>query len=418
VAITKNFKQYLQKQWNSITNFDHRAKVVARLAAAHGDKETQRYFLDLIRKTLTYSPARLEAERLLETALADPLPTSLPQPEPPPKPIKYDSELARLAIAVSLVAVYRIWEVGRSMTSGTDGRGNVTKKALRATLAQFGINYSYTHLNRLLQTGEGTFWHIDSETNKIYIRSWRVVAVYLAQKAVVIAPELVETNKPGTRQMYIDPSGSLEEFEAKIYIGWLAYRENPTIARQTLATLFNRSADTIRRWEENHLKGQLTIRANYVQSPSLSYTPPPHAVAYVAKVTFNGETRLEPRYRWQMSNSYLTPLIGQHCAKGQARKVRRAVNHSLNQPVDQRRDGLPGLKLYFDSAESLRIFLKKHHQEVGYLWRGENKHGHGIFEVNNTGFGLTRKNERVDFGVERDFLRDVGWKRLPTDNFA
>jgi hypothetical protein len=214
-----------------------------------------------------------------------------------------------------------------------------------------------------------------------------------------IDPSVFVTNKPGVRDMYLSPTGTLEQWEAKLYAAWLAYRGNPTIARETLATLFGRSADTLRQWEDKHLASQLKVRTNYTQCPHPNVERdryfehiPAHSQAYRGSVWFQGRWREVTRLYWQTCNSYQVSGIRQHPRKGQASKVRKCINDVLDQPANLRRGGSLRIKRYFDTPEGLKRHVNKY-GGVYYLWRGENRKGYGIFELNSTGFAMTHQHE-------------------------
>ena len=202
-------------------------------------------------------------------------------------------------------------------------------------------------------------------------------------------------------------SGSLEAWEAQLYAAWLAYRNNPTISRSQLSDLFGRDATVLRRWEQTRLAGQLTVRHNYAQCPdhqAFYDHIPSHATSYVAWVRWEGKPQRVARVRWQLPNTYLVGAIKQHHKKGQAAKVRRRVNGvTETMPADERRGGWH--RLYFDQAATLRRFVRKHPEaEARYVWRGENRCRHGIFEINASGFPLTHALERATPRDERAFL--------------
>jgi hypothetical protein len=64
----------------------------------------------------------------------------------------------------------------------------------------------------------------------------------------------------------------------------------------------------------------------------------------------------------------------------------------LNQPANARRGGSLRFKRYFDTPEGLKRQVRKQ-GGVYYLWRGENRKGYGIFELNHSGFAITQPNE-------------------------
>jgi hypothetical protein len=310
-----------------------------------------------------------------------------------PPDIRVEPELGRASVVLKLAALYRLYVVARDITRRGNGCGRATKKALKQHLAAYGVYYSREHFSRLLRAGEGLFWN--RSCTDLYLYNPARVAALLAQ----MDPAVFATNKPGVRDMYLSPTGTLEEWEAKLYAGWLAHRNNPTIARETLARLFGRSADTLRLWEEKHLAGVLTVRTNYTQCPHPQLEDgryvdhiPEHNQAYRGFVRFQGQWHAVTRLYWQTCNTYQISGIRQHPRKGQARKVRKRINAVLDQPASLVRGGLPRLKRYFDTPEGLKRQVRKH-GGVYYLWRGENRRGYGIFELNGTGFWMTYPNE-------------------------
>ena len=318
------------------------------------------------------------------------IPQTLPDA---PAEIRVEPELGRAAVALKLAALYRLYVIAREMTRRGDGSGRAPKRALKKQLARYGVRYSREHLSRLLRAGEGLFWNRSSRT--LYLFNPARVAAAM----VKIDPLVFVTNRPGTRDMYLSPSGTLEQWEATLYAAWLAHRGNPTIARETLEQLFGRSADTLRLWEERHLSGQLRVRTNYTQCPHPNLETaryldhiPEHSQAYRGYVRFQGQWREVLRLYWQTCNTYQVSGIRQHPRRGQASKVRKCINDLLDQPANERRGGSLRFKRYFDTPEGLKRHVDKY-GGVYYLWRGENAKGYGIFELNNIGFGVTSPYE-------------------------
>lgn len=317
-----------------------------------------------------------------------------------------DPELTRLAIALNDASLMRLWIISRDVTRRSKGSGKVAKSALRAVLRRLNIAYSKSHFYRLLNAGNGFYWDISGSF--LYIKSYQRVATRLSLLAEQKDPYLVATNRPGVADVYVNVLGTLEQFEANCYSSWLYYRDHPQISREQLSILFSRTAETIRRWEEKRLAQTVTKRSNYAQCGNVNdypYPIPIYANAYVAKV---GKQRVM-RLRWQLPNTYFTRGIKQHRHRGQSSKVRRFVNHELQQPANLWRGGLLRCKLYFDSSSRLKSYLEKH-GGVGYLWLDENRHGHGVFEVTTSGITETHAHERDSFPAERDFIQREGLK--------
>ena len=318
----------------------------------------------------------------------------LPETHPDiPSELRVEPEIGRAAINLKLAAEYRLYVIAREITRSGDGSGRTTRKAVKKWLGAYGIHYSREHFSRLLRAGEGLFWN--RSHRHLYVRNPAHVAAAMAD----IDPSVFATNKPGVRDMYLSPTGPHEQWEATLYAGWLAHRGNPTIARETLENLFNRSADTLRQWEAKHLSEVVDVRANYTQCPHPNleddrYTDhiPEHSQAYRGYVRFQGQWTEVTRLYWRTCNTYQVRAIRQHSRKGQAPQIRKKLNAMLDQPASERRSGLLRFKRYFETAEGLKRYVDKH-GGVYYLWRGENRHGHGIFELNSTGFGMTTSNE-------------------------
>lgn len=317
--------------------------------------------------------------------------------------LRVDPELARMSIGLQLASLLRVWIVGRSITSSQSGSGKISKKELKAVLRRFDVVYTRQYLNYLLRAGEDFFWN--TSQHHLYVRSSQYVAKQVTQRACQEHPDLL-SNKAGVTDVLLSPAGSLEQWEATIYAGWLAHRDDPTISREILSKLFNRSADTLRRWESEHLAETVTKRKNYAQCDSVKTWDtirPAYSQTYIAKTSTGYKTRI----CWQLPNTYKTKGIKIHRHRGQAQKVRKAVNYELQQPANHWRGGFARCSLYFDSVKRLRSYLKKH-PGTYYLWRGKNKHQQGIFEATSTGWSETTATERASFRIERKLEKNRG----------
>lgn len=305
-----------------------------------------------------------------------------------------DPELARLAIGLNCASLFRLWTMARQLSRQENGCGWVTKTALQELLSRQHITYSTRHIRRLLASGEGIFWNVHED--RIYLRSWSHVGKTLTRQALDAGNLEVESNLPGARQLYVPVMGSLEQWEALLYAAWMVHREDPIVSREQLEWLFGRDQTTLRRWETKRLKKIITKRFNYAQSPSretLADYVPDHATRYVAR----SAEGLVLRIRWQVSNSYTVSGLRQHAHKGQASKVRNACREVADMPADEGRGGWH--RLYFETAEGMKRYSRKHNYRTGetyaYVWRGENRTGQGIFELNLDGFPMTRANDNV-----------------------
>jgi hypothetical protein len=367
---------------------------------------------------LRQPPALPDAEQTYQTLFG-----VAPVVRAPAEPIRVDWEQGRLAIALHQAAPFRLWLLGRDLTRRGDGSGVVTRKALWGQLKRHNITYTRRHFNRLLASGEGLFWH--TYDDQLYLRSTVKVGRDLCRSFGEKSPNL--GNLPGVRDVLIDPTGSMEQFEATLYAAWIAgrgYKEDVTISREVLSKLFRRDQTTLRRWEADRLDGLLTKRTNYAQCPSVDRyfgNIPEHSQPYLAHVQHHdGSTTAQKRLRWQLPNTYHATLPS-HAHRGQAAKVRRTVQTDI--PVVQQRDG--HCRLYYTSerytrrCKSVKFRMGKLgdvHRAV-YVYLGQHKRTqHGIYEISSSGFTFTDPNERArptheraHFGLEAARLE--GYKK-------
>lgn len=218
--------------------------------------------------------------------------------------------------------------------------------------------------------------------------------------------------------------GSLEQFEARLYLGWLAAKDDPKIARATLSRLFNRDKRTLRRWEKRLGEKKLQRIEAYAQiaDPQETYFPE-HSFTYVAAVRDGpgAPVELKERVAWQLPNTYRTSGIRQHTKRGQGRKVLAKSKTSAGlQPLDVKAEGTrrnPGLprnpRHYFESGKRLRSVSRKYGEATDhrrYLWLGVNRRGHQIYEPSENGFPETYANERAGGKAEGRHLGRLRYK--------
>lgn len=399
-------KQTVNQLLRELNDLQTAAKVITNLVTNHapallpwvGELLKQRG----ARGIVTVRPAPQTPEQLFKAIYGVAPQIVTPPPPPADYPaLRVDPELGRLAVLLDQTQPFRLWLIGRELTRDADGSGQITTAALTAALKRFGVTCDARTIRRLLAGGDGIFWNRDRD--RLFLRSWGYVAVQFTTQAARRRGSLLERNRPGRREIYIQVGGGKERFAAQLYAGWLAGRSDPTISREALTALFGRDRKTLRRWERDVLPGQINPRANFAQCPDWETfydSIPEHAVDYRAAVRFKGRVQRITRYRWQLPNTYLTTGVKEHYRAGQARKVRKAVNAELSLPASFGRGG--PLKLYFDKPEHLHRMLRKN-PEAGprYVWRGEDQSSKGIFEINETGFPLTHAKERVILNQRR-----------------
>lgn len=348
-----------------------------------------------------------------------------------PQKIRVDPELARLCVALALGNLARLWFIARAITRAQNGSGCIQKSELKRALKRYDCAYTDEHVSRLLTQGEGVFWNRDH--HRLFIRKPAHVVVSITQQALATNPDMIYTNRPGCRDMYVDPSGTLERWEVSVYTAWLAHRQNPTISRQTLAMLFQRDETTLRRWERDHLRDdpRFYVQANYAQSPinrdDLDQYDliPDHAQEYAAQVG-SKKYHVQIRATWQLPNTYGSKRIRQHPKRGQGYKTRAIVNQLIadyrpitcGQPPTSTAhqptfylDSFYTIRRYFDYGKTLKQYLKKGKVEWGYLWRGATRYGQGILEPSRSGYGDTKAGERLPFKHEYAIFKSIEERR-------
>lgn len=416
----RDLRATIKSLWHDLAgNPNHRAQVIARVAANRGDANIQAWVHDLIEFSTILNKPKQQALDLLQADVE----TQANQKDWSSYTVRVDPELGRLAIVVKWAHLFRLWVISRDLSkekvANGDGivcSGKITRKALKSRLSAIGSRYTQDHLNRLIRRGEGIFWN--ASRSHLYLRKPTFVAQRLVERVVITAPTVISSNLPGVRDVYLSPLGSLEQWEATLYAGWHCHRENPTIARSTLARLFGRTEQTLRNWEQRQLQEVVTPRHNYAQAPiteSLYDFYPEHAQRYATKA---GDVRVT----WQLPNTYLTRTIRQHPHHGQAYKVRQIVKLCLEDctatiggmqrsasehPAMIRRNQSNAIgRLYFDDSKRLQRYLRRH-GGIRYLWRGERCYTHtrhGIFEATDSGLPETNATERLGFKAEYDLL--------------
>lgn len=326
---------------------------------------------------------------------------------PDTPPILVEPELGRLAIKNWEAPAFRLWCIGRDITRRGNGSGVITRQALWEMVRAYKIPMTRRHFNRLLKGGEGLFWRAHEE--QLYLRSIIKVARDLYDKASV---EQDDPNRPGAYPVYLDPSGSLEHWEARLYAGWITHRSQKhelTIARETLSGLFGRTENTLRHWEASRLKRLIRVEANHAQCPDAGhYHPylPEHAQPYLTWAqTPNGTWDYVPRLRWQIPNSYHTKHIEMHPHRGQGHKVRREINADI--PADEKRGGPcrryltpEGLRKLYRNLK-FRMGLRGDVNRPFYIYIGQqHRSKQRTWEINNVGFQVTHVNERLRPPIE------------------
>ncbi len=336
--------------------------------------------------------------------------------------IRVDWELGRLSISLQLAHQFRLWVLARDITRSESGSGVISRRSLWEKVKAYRIPCTKRHFNRLLKDGFGLFWYCVGK--KLYLRGIQPVSAIMTE----IAREqgiTTETNLPGNRDVLLDPSGSLEAWESMIYAGWVAGRGEKgkydvIIARETLEGLFGRDQTTLRRWEQDRLQNVLTVRYNIAQhvpdddEASIDHIPN-HAQPYLAQIRTTEDIAQETRLCWQLPNSYHS-TIKTHVHKGQAGKIRKAAQQSMDDPANSKRGGKA--RLYFQSSKKLKARQRSRKFRMGllgnvnqgvYVYLGQHERSRrGVFEYTNRGMPITSAGERATPLAEVDYFSGAG----------
>lgn len=363
------------------------------------------------------------SQRLAKTITPETSSTTIPEE------LRIDSETARIAIALNYTTQHRIWTIIRNCCGSAN---HITMKDLLELLPHFNIEHNKRYLNRLIKKGLGIFWMLSTDKSTLYYRSSRRVGAGLVCAAKKQnQSHLYETNLPGGRDVWIPTNAatqSLQSWKAYIYAAWFAWRDNPTIARATVAMLFNATKETQLNWH-TLTTNVLAIVNNDAQSTTGDKEQiPAHATQYM---TWDKKLR----YHWQTSNTYISTLRTHH-AKGQARKIReQAAAIAFDQPVDvhKAQTATKRQSAWFDrshrpqrkfhtSLGKLKQLLKTEERskyprgfrkQTMFVYLGFNSNGTGIWEYipKETPYGeipadwepQTTPNERVPVSIEYRF---------------
>jgi len=174
--------------------------------------------------------------------------------------------------------------------------------------------------------------------------------------------QVIATNTPGGyKSVYIPISGSIQQFEANVYAGWLGAKVDCTIARQTLSGLWNRDATTLRRWEQTRLEGRVIVTPGYAITTDQDNLPGDG-------VSYNKRSK---QFIWQLPNTYRS-TVRQTPRNGQRKRVQKAVNGPYSGA------GADTHRLYFQTLTGLKRAMKTvntlQHRRYAFInrWRGNN----------------------------------------------
>lgn len=332
-----------------------------------------------------------------------------PLPLPTPAYIKACTELVRIAIALHLGLLIRLWLVMSEMARETNATG-FTRKEIKEALQRYNVKFSGRNLSRWLNIGlaDGVFWTYDTRTKRYYHRGYESLVRSMIDECDRAGREyLYITNYPGQRKpMLINvASDNLKQFEAFAYGAWVASRENLIISRINLLMLWGRTSPILRTWETT---GAVDVMANYAYCDETNHDAIPRNEdgtwrADVHRTTLNGRDVLA----WQLPNAY-TASVTQHPGKGQLRttysRLKRYVETSQAASVCEQGGDAPGgrnrnVKRYHQSNKGARNSFALHGERDRYVFKGRWNTRYGYFEYTPTG------TEQFDYWQLRRLFR-------------
>jgi len=287
---------------------------------------------------------------------------------------RVDPEIGRLCIALRRDAQLRLWAHLRDLAASRGGW--LYAEDMYESLSQRSREYTKRHFRRLIAAGEGIFWAVWPGNMIALIGGRRLTA----QLVRIAPPQLLTTNRPGKADVLMPLGENLAEWRAHLYGAWLAAKNDPTISRATLATLFGVSDRTLVNWERSN--PLIRVATNYGQTIVDSDQRADRVMDYLPDdPSLRQEWTWDRRelLTWRLPNTYHA-TYKQTGAHYRARQRRRAANTALH-PANLCSSG-QNMRQYFDTARQLRSAKKRRSQDApGMVWRGENRRGYGIWEL-------------------------------------
>ena len=297
---------------------------------------------ELLRIARNHPDLRAECEKLLGEKLADPAPifAHVHIVEEQPRTLAIDPEAARILDALGYSWGVFAYFVALDMTRQIGG-GGIDENALINRLMSL-TGKSRRTVRRWLDKHHTKLWDWHKPTHKLYIRaiaklkkrgmSGRLNPVQLALDAG--KPGLVETNRPGAREIIVELPDrlTLKLWRALINIAWHNSRGEQTelISRATKRQLFGASRMTQlsreKAYNEQKRAGApgIETRRNYAQYRSI-HAAPRHATPYVAYIDGRQQVRAIAR----RPNAYTVPPLKERQNKRISGERRRAASATL-----------------------------------------------------------------------------------------
>ena len=287
-----------------------------------------------------------------------------------------DLELLRCAVKCHKLPVFRLWTYAHKAAAG---RGWIAIDALEQTASAAGIVGSRRNLMHLIASGKRLFFRPDYAAGRVYLVGSERVAIRLARRAGG------DTNRPGSRRIVIDLAGPLATVEARAYAAWIAQKAAKTgyldVSRATLCKLWNRSVNTLLKWEKS---AGVRVESCYAEYHPELTDPLASPINHRDLIPDHAYLCMDKRGRdyvaWQTVNRYFAPQKAAarlHDHAGNTRKIRKAVNAKLGlvQPAKVSGRGHVGSntgRLYFADSDPASKTPRNAHQKVSTHLR---KHG-------------------------------------------
>lgn len=339
---------------------------------------------------------------------ADAQHSTIQQPSTDPCKVLVDAGLSPLVAHVSSFGLYRLWLAFQHINREQfNGQGWIPVYIPYTGLSVFGIDYSTRQVQRLIADGAGAYWTVAD--GKLFLTGYSALWELLTKRAIEQGrPDIAEAAQT-TRRVYVDLSGALGNFTARLYAAWMGTRHRDgtlTASRRFLAELWNVDENTTRRWDK---ATGITAAENYAQYAGChGGLLPDHAYPYI-------EGDGSQAWSWRIPNTYHAVVPQDHPHAGQRRKARKARNHILRtvQPLETIREGLLRTgRRYFVASNVVTVFkaINRHlrregdveAQHYGLLGQRRGKHSSvSIYECAEWQLGFSLTTLQRDFEPER-----------------
>jgi len=245
-----------------------------------------------------------------------------------------------------------------------------TEGALRNECERRGICYGNKHWARLMEAGQGNYWDLLPDGRLFYV-GYKRISVRLTQNT-----DHPALDKPGGKRVWIPVSRRIarklghadytaETWRALLMCAFIATKgADWIVSNHTLANISGAGIRTIQRWKRQLRRAGL-LSHKQVEAQTDELDPeriPDRATSYVAlEVDYRGK-RKATHWRWQLPNAYTAKLVV-HAHKGQARKVRGAVNTAIREiasdPPNSSDGGSMIERRYFDDAAAQARYTRR-----------------------------------------------------------